>query len=90
MFISSVAERDQIVLTWSAVRLAFNYELYLVKENEELEKITDTNKTTFKVKIMANGGIYKFKIRAKSMCGMGAFSEVRQVTMDNSSPPKIA
>ena len=42
------------------MRLAFSYELYLVKGDGELEKITDTDKTSFKVKIMANGGIYKF------------------------------
>jgi len=74
-------------LSWNKVFTAFNYELYLVIDNGKFKKITETNKTKFKVKIMANGGIYKFKVRAKSMCGIGQFSDIRQVTMDNSSPP---
>lgn len=38
-------------------------------------KIIDTIKTKASVSIKVRGGTYRFRIRAKSMCSLGPFSE---------------
>jgi len=75
---------DSITITWLSAANALSYELFQTKINSERTenwaKISETTLAQYKVYGLENTQSYKFKVRSKTQCETGTFSDSLFVT----------